>query len=156
MTSVERIPRLIAFDLDGTIWRPEMYELWGGGAPFTKDEADNTLRDRSGTKVKLLGESASILDSLTKPPFEDTVVVWVSCTDEPKWADECLTKFTTANGITSIGDVSNKKLNKIFKSNKRVHFEQLAKDTGIPFSDMLFFDNEGGNISNVAKLGVIR
>ena len=24
-----------AFDLDGTIWSPDMYELWGGGSPFS-------------------------------------------------------------------------------------------------------------------------
>lgn len=40
------------------------------------------------------------------------------------------------------------------QSNKRVHFEQLAKDTGMAFSDMLFFDNEGRNINNVERLGV--
>lgn len=35
-----------------------------------------------------------------------------------------------------------------------MHFEQLHKDTGIPYADMLFFDNEGGNIHSVEKLGV--
>ena len=27
-----KLPKLVAFDLDGTIWSPDMYELWGGGA----------------------------------------------------------------------------------------------------------------------------
>lgn len=25
-----KIPKLIGFDLDGTIWTPDMYQLWGG------------------------------------------------------------------------------------------------------------------------------
>ena len=30
------LPRVLVFDLDGCVWNPEMYELWGrGGAPFT-------------------------------------------------------------------------------------------------------------------------
>ena len=31
-----------------------MYELWGGGAPFS-DNGDGTLADRAGVTVKLLG-----------------------------------------------------------------------------------------------------
>ena len=27
-----RTPKLVAFDLDGTVWTPDMYMLWGGGA----------------------------------------------------------------------------------------------------------------------------
>ena len=41
-----------------------------------------------------------------------------------------------------------------FQANKRVHFEQLQRDTGISYKDMIFFDNESGNIDNVSKLGV--
>ena len=35
-------PKAVVFDLDGCVWRPEMYELWGGGAPF-KDNGDNYI-----------------------------------------------------------------------------------------------------------------
>ena len=29
------LPKVVVFDLDGCVWDPEMYELWGsGGAPF--------------------------------------------------------------------------------------------------------------------------
>ena len=108
------VPRLIAFDLDGTLWRPEMYELWGGGAPFTLDEG-NSLHDRKQTKVRLLGETAAILEELRHAPYTDTIVVWVSCTDEPSWAAECLQKFVTSDGVTPLRDVSDSKLNKIFK-----------------------------------------
>ena len=47
-------PKVVVFDLDGCLWDPEMYELWGGGAPFS-DNGDGTLKDRSGVTVRLLG-----------------------------------------------------------------------------------------------------
>jgi len=71
------LPKVVAFDLDATLWYPEMYQvrmrnfwnnnthvmhcshqpdfvylstlqLWGGGAPFKKN-SDGTLTDKSGT-----------------------------------------------------------------------------------------------------------
>jgi magnesium-dependent phosphatase 1 len=144
--------KLVAFDLDGTVWSPDMYELWGGGAPFTVVSA-NELRDSKGTKVRLLGAISSILHELhTAPEWKETKVAWVSCTDEPSWAAECLRKFQTMGG-TPIGDVVHSE--QIFKSNKQTHFQRLKKlYPEIAFEEMLFFDNEYGNISNVEKLGI--
>ena len=43
----------------------------------------------------------------------------------------------------------------IFKANKQVHFQKLREQyPTIEFEDMLFFDNEYGNIQSVSKLGV--
>ncbi len=88
----------------------------------------------------------------TSEIFRDTRVAWVSCCDEPSWADECLGKFETSGGV---------KLNKvahssqIFKDNKQAHFRNLkALFPDIEYSEMLFFDNEPSNITNVKKLGV--
>ena len=148
-----RLPRLVAFDLDGTVWTPDMYELWGGGSPFTVDSSRNELRDRAGVRVRLLGAIDSILHELhTDPKWADTRVVWVSCTDEPSWAAECLRLFNTTGG-TPIGQVAHNE--QIFKANKKVHFERLRKQyPDIAFEQMLFFDNERGNIVNVEQLGV--
>ena len=90
-----------------------MYMLWGGGSPFTRHD-DNTLSDRGGSKVKLLGATAKILDELKQPPYTDTKVAWVSCTDEPTWAAECLDLFTTSSGA-KLSTVPDSNLNKIFK-----------------------------------------
>jgi len=35
------------------------------------------------------------------------------------------------------------------------HFQRIASRTGVPVSDILFFDNEIGNCRQVAKLGVV-
>ena len=43
----------------------------------------------------------------------------------------------------------------IYKSNKQEHFRRLKSEfPDIDFSDMIFFDNEYGNIRDVSKLGV--
>lgn len=149
-----RLPRLVAFDLDGTVWSPDMYELWGGGSPFTVDSSSrNELRDRKGARIHLLGAIDSILHELhTDPLWAETRVAWVSCTDEPIWAAECLRLFNTTGG-TPIGQVVHSE--QIFKANKKVHFERLKKQyPDIAFEQMLFFDNERGNINNVEQLGV--
>lgn len=91
----KRLPKLIAFDLDGTIWSPDMYQLWGGGSPFTvQGDGTKQLIDRAGTSVKLLGISSHILQTLkTEEKWKETITAWVSCTDEPEWAAECLKLF---------------------------------------------------------------
>jgi magnesium-dependent phosphatase 1 len=146
------LPKLICFDLDGTIWYPDMYMLWGGGAPFTIVNAQKLL-DNAGQEVKLLGISGKILQDInTQEEFKDTQVAWVSKTDEPSWADECLRKFETPSGIKLIDTAQHKH---VCKGSKASHFRNLQRETGVSFDDMLFFDNESGNIQTVRSLGVI-
>lgn len=72
-----------------------MYQLWGGGSPFTaQGDGTKQLIDRAGTPVKLLGISSHILQTLkTEEKWKETITAWVSCTDEPEWAAECLKLF---------------------------------------------------------------
>ena len=149
---MHKVPKLIAFDLDGTVWSPDMYELWSsGGAPFKKISSKK-LVDRGGTTVKLIGVIGEILHELhTDDRWDTTKVAWVSCTDEPSWADECLNKFDTTGGTPLIETAHS---SQIFKSNKQVHFKKLQVEFGFDFSEMLFFDNEYRNIETVSKLGV--
>lgn len=147
------IPKLIAFDLDGTIWLPEMYQLWGGGAPFQHHPNGKDLIDRVGTTVSLLGITEHILNDIhLHEAFHNTKLSWVSCTDEPIWAQECLEKFKTNTGhsLHSITDAS-----EIHYGNKQSHFQNLQKKyPEISYQEMLFFDNESGNIRSVSQLGV--
>jgi hypothetical protein len=72
-----RLPKLIAFDLDGTIWSPEMYELWGGGYPF-KGDGNSEMKDCRGRSIRLLGETRAILSALkNNPTWSQTKVAWV-------------------------------------------------------------------------------
>ena len=65
-----------------------MYELWGGGAPFTiVGDGTRELRDSNGAKVRLLGASGKILHELkNSEEWTGVITAWVSCTDEPTWA----------------------------------------------------------------------
>ena len=151
--SFARKPKLVAFDLDGTIWHPEMYQLWGG-APFTAvGDGTKELVDSSGSKIRLLGATGTILKLLkTSDEWDGVKTAWVSCTDEPVWARECLEKFKTDDGIP-IGSYIDS--NQIFKDNKQSHFRNLkALFPDIEYDEMIFFDNEMGNIRTVSKLGV--
>ena len=143
---------MIAFDLDGTIWNPEMYQLWGGGPPFSVVD-NNTLVDRSGTRVQLCGISGNIFDDLKHNPiFSQTIVALVSCTDEPEWAEKCLQMFvSTPNKVPLVHCVHE---HQIFKANKRSHFKNIHEKYKIEYSDMIFFDNERTNIDSVRMLGV--
>ena len=146
-----RVPKVVAFDLDATLWYPEMYQLWGGGAPFKK-QADGTLLDKSGTKCYMMGDTAAIIRELkTDPKWKDTKVAYCSCTDEPSWADECMLKFEVGDGITLQSAVD---IKEIFKSQKTTHFKNIQKKTGIAFEDMIFYDNEEHNCRTVKSLGV--
>ena len=80
------VPKAIAFDLDGCLWDPEMYELWGsGGSPFVPIEGGKLLRDRGGTKVFLLGDARYVLTQLaTAERFAGTHVATASSCDEPE------------------------------------------------------------------------
>jgi magnesium-dependent phosphatase 1 len=146
------VPRLVAFDLDGTIWDPEMYQLWGGGAPFRGDGFGD-MTDRKNTKIRLLGNTREIFSSLKYgQEFVETKVAWVSCTDEPDWAETLLNQFKLPCGSTLATCIHS---SQIYKANKADHFRRLkAEFPDIAYEDMLFFDNERSNIVNVSKLGV--
>ena len=109
--------------------------------------------DISGRPVRLLGMVRQLLHDLkTSSDWTETNVAWVSCTDEPDWAAMLLRQFKTAGG-DSIGSVAHS--SQIFKNNKRVHFQRLKSQyQDIEYEEMLFFDNESGNIRDVSSLGV--
>ena len=125
--------------------------LWGGGAPFTKNK-DGSLRDKIGQRVVMLGAVPEVLlDLKINSDWQDTVVGVASCTDEPSWADECLRLFDVGGGH-SIKDCI--EIEEIYKANKRRHLQSISEKTGIALEDMLFFDNEWGNIADVSSIGV--
>lgn len=146
------LPRCLVFDLDGCCWDPEMYELWGGGAPF-KDNKDGSLSDKQGTKIRLLGDVAAILQELTtQPKWKDSIVAIASTCDEPKWARECLQKFPLGPKLKMI-EVFHPDCMEIYKaSGKDKHINTIAQKTGIDVKDMIFFDNQTNNTSCVAGM----
>lgn len=76
-----------------------------------------------------------------------------SKTDEPAWARFCMNELIVEDGST-LSECFGSNLVEISFENKQQHLRRLQKSTGIPFEDMIFFDNEYGNIRSVASLGV--
>lgn len=167
------VPRVIVFDLDGTLWSPEMYQLWGGGAPFKASDRAGQLKDRSGAAVNLMGESLELLRSFaTDPRWSGVYLALASTCDEPEWARECLEKFAipTARGATvTMGSLFH--FHEIYHaSSKATHFQRIlekanahARERGsgrgassapIGFADMVFYDNQRDNVADVSPLGV--
>ena len=75
-----------------------------------------------------------------------------SRTDEPGWAKFCMDQLIVEDGSTlsmCFGDRI-----EISFDNKKNHLQRLHRSTGIPFENMVFFDNEYGNIRSVGSLGV--
>ncbi len=152
-TMPDRKPRLVAFDLDGTLWAPEMYQLWGGGSPFRASPCGQHLIDSAGKRLSLLGPTRSLLVELsTSPEWSGVELAYVSTCDEPEWARECLPMFALGGGLTMLTAAGH---HEIYKAeSKQTHFAALARRTGIAFSDMLFFDNQTDNCEHVSALGV--
>jgi hypothetical protein len=70
--------RLLVFDLDGCLWKPELIELLAcrDGAPFSNDPRDTIpgtrILSRKGEKVELLGDTfltkiKAIMESVHSP-----------------------------------------------------------------------------------------
>ena len=146
------IPRAVAFDLDGCLWDPEMYELWGsGGSPFTKKGED--VVDKGGNTVRLMGDARYVLTLLkTDDTFKNTHVATASSCDEPRWAKECLEKFEIGNGRV-MGSVFHS--HEIYKAtSKQVHLNKICSDAKCKPEEVIFFDNQMNNCNAVMKMGV--
>eukprot|EP00798_Chlamydomonas_sp_ICE-L_P021435 gene21435-28400_t len=159
------VPALIAFDLDGTLWYPEMYML-NGGAPFRRDKNGNVF-DSGGTRLELMGTSADILKAFaTDPKWENTAVAYVSKTEYPEWAIPALKTIIISDswgdsakgrqggkGPVSMWDLCNG-IQEIYPGSKLTHFKAIKNKTNIEFEDMVFYDNENWNIRECSKLGI--
>ena len=131
-------PSAVVFDLDGCVWLPEMFELWGGGAPFT-DNGDGTLKDKAGRRVYLLGATREALRDLhCSDEWKGTVVAIASRTDEPSWAEACLQQFMIADGKGGTFPMKQAfHVEEIHKGCKTGHLKSIAQRTGIELSKML-------------------
>ena len=57
-----KIPSLVVFDLDFTLWSPEMYEL--SGPPFKYNEKTGIVKDSRGEIISLFNDVHEILDEI--------------------------------------------------------------------------------------------
>ncbi|CAB9515152.1 Magnesium-dependent phosphatase 1 [Seminavis robusta] len=166
--------RLVVFDLDYTIWQPEMYQLYSAPRLTPIDSRSNQalsaeVLEEAKTKKEghvLTGNSYSPMRVFKGAAFAlneietmkslgyDIQAAVASKTDEPSWAQICLRHLVINDNGTTLGSCFKEGMVEISYGSKVNHFERLHRKTGIKYEQMVFFDNEYGNIRDVSTLGV--
>lgn len=165
--------RLVVFNLDYTIWQPEMFQLYGEPKlmPIEKvlkiDESPSVLKrarttkeghvltDGSRTPMQSFDGASYALTEINQLRTQgyDIRAAVASKTDEPQWAKKCLKHLIIEDGST-LESCFGRDMVEISYGNKSEHFQRLHEKTGIPYEEMSFFDNESWSIQSVSKLGV--
>ncbi|KAJ7450029.1 magnesium-dependent phosphatase-1 [Mycena galericulata] len=142
------LPKLIAFDLDYTLW-----DLWIDThvtGPLRR--SGDTVVDAYNIPVEFYADVPGILRRL-----RDQGVILVACsrTHAPDMARQALKLLLVAGkdgeppqpAIELFDDLQ------IYPGSKLTHFRALHVKTGVPYDQMLFFDDEPRN-REVGRLGV--
>ena len=144
-------PKLIVFDLDNTLWTPELYKLrrlpnYASAGP-PGPIADQDVRLYAGAR-------AALEELATDEAWAETALACASRTNKGPWARQLLRDFTVAG--KSLDELLEYK--EIFTGDKVAHFNNLRQKTEVAFGDMLFFDDardgKYGNCAKVAAMGV--
>mmetsp|Transcript_10306 Transcript_10306/g.31181 ORF Transcript_10306/g.31181 Transcript_10306/m.31181 type:complete len:678 (-) Transcript_10306:338-2371(-) len=144
-------PKLIVFDLDQTLWVPELYKL----RRLPNYESAGPPGPAAGADVELLpGAEAALTELVTDEAWRGVKLAVASRTNKAPWARSLLKQFEVAG--RSLDDLF--EFQECYPGDKTQHFESLRKRTGVDYADMLFFDDarDGryGNCAIVARLGV--
>ncbi|KAG8934717.1 hypothetical protein FRC02_009420 [Tulasnella sp. 418] len=149
------MPKLVAFDLDYTLW-----DLWIDthvSPPLRrpKESTLNRIVDAYGTPIELYPQVASILHKLHE---KQTHIAAASRTSAPDLALQALAQLLVPPPSDRPRERPQRAIDffeslEIYPGSKRIHFSELHKKTGIPYSEMVFFDDEERN-REVELLGV--
>ncbi|KAF9653597.1 magnesium-dependent phosphatase-1 [Thelephora ganbajun] len=149
-----RMPKLIAFDLDYTLW-----DLWIDthvSEPLRRDgNKTNQVLDRCNNEICFYQDVPQILHRLRG---EGVFVAACSRTCAASMARRALSLLLVPakDGDERGAPVAAEKMfdqMEIYPGSKKAHFRKLHEATGISYSEMLFFDDEIRN-KEVESLGV--
>ncbi|KAI0643429.1 magnesium-dependent phosphatase-1 [Trametes meyenii] len=152
MTS--RLPKLVAFDLDYTLW-----DLWIDthvDPPLRRmGDAVNDVRDRHDQRIAFYRDVPEILHRLREG---SVTIAACSRTSAPDLARRALSLLLVPPPAGHKGEAPTPAISffdekEIYPGSKIKHFKELHRKTGLPYSEMLFFDDEHRN-REVESLGV--
>jgi len=132
-------PKLIVFDLDYTLW-----PFWVDthvDPPFTMT-SNGKIYDSRRQEIKHYPDVPAILRKLHEDGFQLGIA---SRTSAPQAAGD-LTRLLNWDQFFHYRQV--------YPGCKITHFKKLQSLSGIPYEDMIFFDDEYRNIKDVSSLGV--
>ncbi|XP_046390533.1 magnesium-dependent phosphatase 1-like [Ischnura elegans] len=135
----ERELKVIAFDLDYTLW------------PFRVDKESNPpffqengkVKDTKGKEYTLYPEVHQVLGKLF---LEGYTLGVASRIENIEAADQLMKYFNLKNYFSYIF---------VYPGTKTNHFKDLRMHTGVEFKDMMFFDDDRRNIRDISRLGVM-
>ncbi|OLN97536.1 Magnesium-dependent phosphatase 1 [Colletotrichum chlorophyti] len=152
------LPKLIVFDLDYTLW-PFWVDTHVAG-PLKANSAHSAATDRHGESFSFYPDVPNILYTL---PLTGTKLAVASRTSAPDLARDMLKLLYVPPPSEDSSNWKKEKPRKaleffdggleIYPSSKIRHFEAISRKTGIPFTEMLFFDDESRN-RDTESLGV--
>lgn len=146
------LPKMMVFDLDYTLW-----PLWCDThitGPIKRSADGLTVKDRYGESFGFYNDVAGVLCSIKD---QGIVLGAASRTCAPDLAREILSMLKIPSSTSDFGGKSSLSLFdhlEIYPGSKTTHFAKLQKKSGIPYEEMLFFDDESRN-RNVETLGVV-
>ena len=132
--------KIFVFDLDFTIWDAGGTWCDTTNPPYFWE--NGKLLDQSGNWIRLYPDVLQILNLLKE---NNKYIVAASRTYEPEWAQNLLHLLD----IDKYFD-----LKEIYPSSKIQHFKRIQNHFKLPYSQMVFFDDEYRNIEEVENLGV--
>ncbi|KAF2220867.1 acid phosphatase-domain-containing protein [Elsinoe ampelina] len=148
------LPKILVFDLDYTLW-PLWVDTHVSPPLKPADAAGLTVQDRHGEKFGFYRDVAGLMVHAKE---KGMMLGAASRTSAPDVAERALRLLTVPLGEAGEGPKGPTAWSlfdvlEIYPGDKKVHFERIRKKTGLPFEEMLFFDDERRN-KNVESLGV--
>nr|POE47057.1 putative magnesium-dependent phosphatase p8b7.31 [Quercus suber] len=150
------LPRMIVFDLDYTLWPFWVDTHVTSPLRASKHVPGLKVTDAHGGHYGFYADVAGILSSIKE---HNLVLGAASRTSAPTLARKMLDLLTIPASSREEAERSRKAVNlfdhmEIYPGSKIAHFKSLAKKSGLPYEEMLFFDDESRN-KNVEDLGVV-
>ena len=132
--------KIFIFDLDFTLWDAGGTWCDATNPPYFRN--NGKLLDQAGNWIRLYPDVIKMLNLLKE---NNKIIVAASRTFEPEWAQDLLHLLDVDKYFD---------LKEIYPSSKIHHFKRIQNHFDIPYSEMVFFDDEYRNIEEVGRLGV--
>ncbi len=132
---------LIVFALDFTLWECGGQRLDCAKPPFTLNPKGK-IHDSEDRLLRLYPDVPKIFEQIDAMGYRTAI----ACrTIRIAWARDLLELMDFRDRFD---------YEEIFPASKVLHFTVLKRNSGIPFQEMLYFDDDPGNIAEVKALGV--